>query len=274
MIFEDKLSRLISYNTIANAIEENNVAVDFITNLLAKLGFRCSVAGNSKYGQPCIIAEREPMNDGRGSVVLYGHYDIEKVKDISKWHTDPYTLTEIENRYFAVGIADNKGPLMARIQAVENLLVNNEPCPEILWLIQGEEEVGSEIAHKIFKEPMRDSKAILFVDETAYHKEKVQEFLIGKKNDTILSIINHLGNLLSLEDTSYDIQIRSLNKSFTPGSCPFLNNIPQEKMYFSFGPNDKKSNIHRSNESLDINYLKHHIQQFSEFLKYISKENI
>ncbi len=274
MVFEEKLAQFVSYNTIANAIEDNKLAISFITQIMSDLGFNCSVVGESKYNQPCIIARRNARNNGRGSLVLYGHYDIERVRDPSKWHTDPYKLTQVDNRYFAVGIADNKGPLLARIKAVENLDLKREPAPEILWLIQGEEEVGSEIAHIIFKEVMKQVDASIFVDETAYHKNNIQEFLVGSKNEIVLEIVKNLTKFLSPADISYDIQIRSLDKSFTPGCCPFLSNIPSGKIYFSFGPNDKKSNIHRSNESLDIHYLEHHILQFSEFLKYIAINDI
>ena len=164
MNIREKLSKLIGYYSIANEIGDNISVINFITNTLTNLGFHCVVAEKSKYNQPCIIAKREALNNGLGSIVLYGHYDVEKIKDFSKWETNPLTLTKKEDRLYGVGIADNKGPLLARIQAVENLLKSGDPCPEILWLIQGEEEVGSEITHEIFKEPMQNSKALIFVD--------------------------------------------------------------------------------------------------------------
>lgn len=270
MNFIRRLTNLISQKTIAGIKKDNEDAIQFIVSLLQKIGFICKVEGESQYYQPSIIAQRDGTFGGEGDVVLYAHYDVEEIHKQENWETKPFELTLKNDRYYGRGIADNKGPFLARLQAIEEMYIEKQATPSILWLIQGEEEVGSEVAFDSFKKYILNSKAWLYVDETAYHKNGEQEFLVSPLDNNLDRLIQYIGQYLSIKDKGYNIQHRSLNKSFTPGKCPFLHNIPKGKVYFAFGPNDILSNIHRANESLDKELLFHHIEQFKKSMYYLA----
>ena len=141
--FIDGLAEFIAITTIANNKEANQSAIDFVKHILSPLGFEITTEGESQYHQPVIVAKFNNSKSDK-KVVLYGHYDVEKIKDWEKWNTPPFELTENNGRLYCRGIADNKGILLARIYALKEMFVANEEIPNILWIMQGEEEVEGE----------------------------------------------------------------------------------------------------------------------------------
>ncbi|KFP73321.1 Beta-Ala-His dipeptidase, partial [Acanthisitta chloris] len=67
---------------------------------------------------PVILGElgKDPQNP---TVCFYGHVDVQPAKKEDGWKTDPYTLTEIDGNLYGRGATDNKGPVLAWINAVE-----------------------------------------------------------------------------------------------------------------------------------------------------------
>lgn len=53
------------------------------------------------------------------TLLIYGHVDVKAVTSQEIWVTDPFKLTVIEGRMHGRGVADNKGPLLAWISAIE-----------------------------------------------------------------------------------------------------------------------------------------------------------
>jgi acetylornithine deacetylase/succinyl-diaminopimelate desuccinylase-like protein len=77
-------------------------------------------------------------------VVIYGHYDVQPADPVELWKTPPFEATQVGNRVYGRGAADNKGPLLTNIAAVARLLEENPQAPiRITFLIEGEEEMGS-----------------------------------------------------------------------------------------------------------------------------------
>jgi acetylornithine deacetylase/succinyl-diaminopimelate desuccinylase-like protein len=94
-------------------------------------------------GHPIIVA-RGPWKEGRPSVLLYGHYDVQPVDPVSLWRRPPFN-PGIENGLItARGASDNKGQIFAHILGIEQTLKETGDLPVNLFLlIEGEEEIGS-----------------------------------------------------------------------------------------------------------------------------------
>ncbi|NXK32533.1 CNDP1 dipeptidase, partial [Piprites chloris] len=76
------------------------------------------------------------------TICFYGHVDVQPAKKEDGWNTDPYTLTEIDGNLYGRGATDNKGPVLAWINAMETfralkLVVN------FGFVIEGMKEEGS-----------------------------------------------------------------------------------------------------------------------------------
>ena len=112
---------------------------------------------------------------------MYSHYDVEKIKKNEKWKTDPFELVEKKGRYFARGIADNKGVLLTRLFALKEMLALGESLPNIMWIIQGEEEVQGKTPFEVFSKWVKDFNAKIYLEETGIYKNNVPVIFIYQK---------------------------------------------------------------------------------------------
>lgn len=92
---------------------------------------------------PMVLGRREVSPD-RPTVLLYGHYDVQPPDPLELWTSPPFEPTIRDGRIYARGIGDNKGQHFAQLMAIEShLAVTGElPC-NVLFLLEGEEEIGS-----------------------------------------------------------------------------------------------------------------------------------
>jgi acetylornithine deacetylase/succinyl-diaminopimelate desuccinylase-like protein len=92
-------------------------------------------------GHPVVYAE---IGDGNGTLLSYGHYDVQPPEPLELWESDPFEPSIRDGVLFARGVADDKGDVMARIQALRLYQEEHGPLPfRLKFLIEGEEEIGS-----------------------------------------------------------------------------------------------------------------------------------
>uniref|UniRef100_A0A8C3M5C3 Peptidase M20 dimerisation domain-containing protein n=1 Tax=Geospiza parvula TaxID=87175 RepID=A0A8C3M5C3_GEOPR len=97
---------------------------------------------------PVLLGElgKDPQNP---TVCFYGHVDVQPAKKEDGWDTDPYTLTEIDGNLYGRGATDNKGPVLAWINAVETF---SAMPVNFKFVIEGMEEAGSLGLEKVLEE--------------------------------------------------------------------------------------------------------------------------
>lgn len=116
-------------------------AQQFVATLLGSLAFKVDVVPTELH--PIIFAQRGG-DPSWPHVIIYGHYDVQPADPLHLWKTPPFEPTVIGQRIYGRGAADNKGPLMANIAAVAELIEEFPQLPlRITFLIEGEEEMGS-----------------------------------------------------------------------------------------------------------------------------------
>ncbi|MGF1470391.1 MAG: M20/M25/M40 family metallo-hydrolase [Rubrobacteraceae bacterium] len=92
-------------------------------------------------GHPVIYAE---IGDGEKTLLSYGHYDVQPPEPLDLWESEPFEPTVRDGSIYARGVADDKGDVLARIQALRLYVEEHGPPPfKLKFLIEGEEEVGS-----------------------------------------------------------------------------------------------------------------------------------
>jgi di- and tripeptidase len=74
-----------------------------------------------------------------------------------KWIVDPFQMRGINGYLYGRGVSDNKGPIMAALYGVVDLVHKKELDSDITFLIEGEEESGS----RGFKEAVRRHKDLI-----------------------------------------------------------------------------------------------------------------
>ena len=100
-------------------------------------------------GYPIVYGEKIVDAD-LPTVLVYGHYDVQPADPLELWESGPFdpvikkTGIHPEGAIFARGACDDKGQFYMHIKAFE-LMMNTDTLPcNIKFMIEGEEEVGSE----------------------------------------------------------------------------------------------------------------------------------
>jgi len=99
-------------------------------------------------GYPIVYGEKI-IDKNLPTVLVYGHYDVQPADPIDLWDSPPFEpiikKTEIhpEGAIFARGASDDKGQMYMHVKALEYMTADNKlPC-NVKFMIEGEEEVGS-----------------------------------------------------------------------------------------------------------------------------------
>lgn len=94
-------------------------------------------------GGPAIVANR-PARDGKPTILLYAHHDVQPPGDEALWNTKPFEATEINGRLYGRGAADDKAGIMVHIAALRAVLARVEDFGlGVTFFLEGEEEAGS-----------------------------------------------------------------------------------------------------------------------------------
>jgi|TARA_B110000238_G_scaffold200655_1_gene251650 acetylornithine deacetylase/succinyl-diaminopimelate desuccinylase-like protein len=100
-------------------------------------------------GYPIVYGEKI-IDSKLPTILVYGHYDVQPADPIELWTSPPFEpvikKTEIhpEGAIFARGACDDKGQMYMHVKAMEFMTSTNQlPC-NVKFMIEGEEEVGSE----------------------------------------------------------------------------------------------------------------------------------
>ena len=76
--------------------------------------------------------------------MFYNHYDVQPPEPLDQWHSPPFAAEIRDGHFYARGVADNKGNLVARLAAVEAWRAVRGGLPlDVLFVVEGEEEIGS-----------------------------------------------------------------------------------------------------------------------------------
>ena len=100
-------------------------------------------------GYPIVYAEKI-IDPSLPTVLVYGHYDVQPPDPLDLWESGPFepvikeTDIHPEGAIFARGSCDDKGQFYMHVKALEFMIKTDQlPC-NVKFMIEGEEEVGSE----------------------------------------------------------------------------------------------------------------------------------
>lgn len=121
---------------------------DFVADSLSKAGAD-NVEVCATAGYPIVYGEKI-VDPNLPTVLVYGHYDVQPADPIELWDSPAFEpvikTTEIhpEGAIFARGACDDKGQMYMHVKAFETMMnTGSLPC-NVKFMIEGEEEVGSE----------------------------------------------------------------------------------------------------------------------------------
>lgn len=116
-------------------------AADYIADKLKSAGADkvevCKTAG-----YPIVYGEKI-VDASLPTVLIYGHYDVQPADPLEMWKTPPFEPTVRDGKIYARGACDDKGQVYMHIKAFELMMKTDTLACNVKFMIEGEEEVGS-----------------------------------------------------------------------------------------------------------------------------------
>lgn len=145
-------------------------------------------------GHPIVFAEKI-LDESLPTVLVYGHYDVQPPDPLDLWDSPPFEpvikKTDIhpEGAIFARGADDDKGQMFMHVKALE--VMKNTfgvPC-NVKFLIEGEEEVGSDNLETFVRENREQLKSnVVLISDTSMYAKDVPSLTVGLRGLSYLEV--------------------------------------------------------------------------------------
>lgn len=97
----------------------------------------------STKGYPIVYGEKM-IDKNLPTVLVYGHYDVQPADPFELWTSPPFEPVIKDEKIYARGACDDKGQMFMHVKAFETMLKTNSLTCNVKFMIEGEEEVGSD----------------------------------------------------------------------------------------------------------------------------------
>ena len=175
--FEEELCeylRIPSVSAQSDHSKDMRVAADWLVKHCRAIGLKARKHTTDFH--PIVIAQtpRKKGGQNRPHCMVYGHYDVQPPDPLDKWKTPPFEPVICKGAVFARGATDNKGQHFAHLKAVEAYLKTGMELPcDLTFVIEGEEEVGSESLMKFIRQKRSALKCdMVVVSDTGMPSKK------------------------------------------------------------------------------------------------------
>lgn len=136
-------------------------------------------------GYPIVYGEKI-IDKNLPTVLVYGHYDVQPPDPIELWDSPAFepvikkTATHPEGAIFARGACDDKGQMFMHIKALQYMVENKAlPC-NVKFMIEGEEEVGSEsLGWFLARNHEKLSNDVILISDTGMIAKEVPSITTG-----------------------------------------------------------------------------------------------
>ncbi|MFN2532863.1 MAG: M20/M25/M40 family metallo-hydrolase [Pyrinomonadaceae bacterium] len=147
--FTERLQALCRMPSVAARGSGMRAIVDAVEQSMQRVGIgtRSFRMGS---GYPIIFGE---CGSGSQTFVVYGHYDVQPVGQLTEWSYGPFAATIVDGKLYARGAANSKADLVARLAAVETFQKTFGKLPITLrFIVEGEDGLGSPSLYRFTKE--------------------------------------------------------------------------------------------------------------------------
>lgn len=123
------------------------------------------------------------------TVLMYGHYDVQPPDPLELWESPPFNPEIREGRIYARGASDDKGQMYMHIKALETMLRAGELKCNIKFMIEGEEEIGSDNLDKFVaanKEKLRSD--VVLISDTVIFSNECPSITVGLRGMSYMEV--------------------------------------------------------------------------------------
>ncbi len=139
-------------------------------------------------GHPIVYAEKI-IDPALPTVLVYGHYDVQPADPYELWDSPPFDPVIKDGKIFARGACDDKGQLYMHLKAFEAMMQNGGVFCNLKFMIEGEEEVGSDNLG-VFVKNNRDKIAadVVLISDTSLISNDVPSITVGLRGLSYLEV--------------------------------------------------------------------------------------
>ena len=182
-----ELLRIPSVSADPKYKNDVNRAAEYIREKLESAGADnveiCSTAGH-----PIVYGEKL-LDPSLPTVLVYGHYDVQPADPIDLWNSPPFEPVIVDEKIYARGSCDDKGQMYMHIKAFELMMKKGSlPC-NVKFMIEGEEEVGSDNLGVFCTENRERLKAdVVLISDTSIIDNDVPSITVGLRGLSYLEV--------------------------------------------------------------------------------------
>ena len=173
------LLRIPSVSTLAEHNGDCRKAAETLLADLQRIGMENARLIETA-GHPLVYADWLHA-DGKPTVLIYGHYDVQPPDPLDEWLSPPFEPTVRNGNIYARGAVDDKGQVVAQVKALESLMAAGGKLPiNVRVLFEGEEEVGGEaIAEYVASRPANLKADFALVSDTELFAPGLPTLCVG-----------------------------------------------------------------------------------------------
>ena len=139
-------------------------------------------------GYPVVYGEKI-ISPSSPTVLVYGHYDVQPPDPLELWTSPPFEPVIKDEKIYARGACDDKGQMYMHVKAFELMMKTNTlPC-NIKFMIEGEEEVGSDNLGTFVKANKERLKAdVVLISDTGMIANDIPSITVGLRGLSYMEV--------------------------------------------------------------------------------------
>ena len=162
-------------------------AATFVKDQLIAAGVDYAELCETK-GHPIVYAEKI-IDSTFPTVLVYGHYDVQPADPYELWDHPPFEPIVKNDRIYARGACDDKGQMYMHVKAFEAMMETNALTCNVKFMIEGEEEVGSNNLEAFIKEEKQKLSAdVILISDTSIINNDTPSITVGLRGLSYLEV--------------------------------------------------------------------------------------
>jgi acetylornithine deacetylase/succinyl-diaminopimelate desuccinylase-like protein len=182
-----ELLRIPSVSADSKYKADVRLAAEFICEKLKSAGADLAEI-NETAGHPIVYGEKI-IDKSLPTILVYGHYDVQPADPLNLWDSPPFEPVIKNEKIYARGACDDKGQVYMHIKAFETMMATDSlPC-NVKFMIEGEEEVGSDSLGTFVKANKEKLKAdVILISDTAIVANDIPSIDVGLRGLSYLEV--------------------------------------------------------------------------------------
>ena len=182
-----ELLRIPSVSADSKYKADVRLAAEFICDKLKSAGAEIAEI-NETAGHPIVYGEKI-IDKSLPTILVYGHYDVQPADPLNLWNSPPFEPIVKDEKIYARGACDDKGQVYMHIKAFETMMATDSlPC-NVKFMIEGEEEIGSDNLGIFVKSNKEKLKAdVILISDTAIVANDTPSIDVGLRGLSYLEV--------------------------------------------------------------------------------------